>query len=126
AQRQTIDISFELVKERVLDRLAISFYRRAETYAKGKKLRREGRAPYLQMLRWLAQSEEGAVDLEREMAKNPKLRGSVSQVVEKGHLSNHLREQEDQLSDLLHFDPEARVLAVEDPKFLFFVKNLAW
>jgi hypothetical protein len=106
--------------------LAGSFYKRAETFAKGKKLRREGRAPYLQILRWLALSDEWTIDLDREMAKNSRLRGSVGQVVEKGHLRNHLNEQADTLGDLLHYDPEAHVLAVEDPKFFFFIKNMPW
>lgn len=125
-QTQSVEASFELVRERVLDRLAGSFYRRAEVFAKGKKLRREGRAPYLQMLRWLSLSEEWSIDLDREMSKHPTLRGSVSQVVEKGHLENLLRDEASQLGDLLHYDRDSRVLAVEDPKFFFFIKNLAW
>ncbi len=122
----SLGVSYELVKERVLDRLAGSFYKRAEVFAKGKKLRREGRAPYLQILRWLAMSDEWTIDLDREISKNPTLRGSVSQVVEKGHLANHLDEHANLLADLLHYDTGARVLAVEDPKFFFFIKNLAW
>ncbi|ORL79231.1 ATPase [Prescottella equi] len=124
--KHDLGVSFELVRERVFDRLTGSFYRRAEVFAKGKKLRREGRAPYLQILRWLALSEEWTIDLDREMAKHPGLRGSVGQVVEKGHLANLLNEQSALLGDLLHYDAEARVLAVEDPKFFFFIKNLAW
>jgi hypothetical protein len=123
---RNVDASFELIRERVLDRLSATFHRRAEVFAKGKKLRREGRAPYLQMLRWLSQSDEWTVDLDREMAKHPTLRGSVSQVVEKGHLRNLLDEKADLLSDLLHFDEENRVLAVEDPQFFFYIKHLAW
>lgn len=126
AVRQPLEVSFELVRERVLDRLAVSFHKRAEVFAKGKKLRREGRAPYLQILRWLAMSDEWTVDLDREMSKNAPLRGSVGQVVEKGHLENLLEEQVDLLGDLLHYDAESHVLAVEDPKFFFFIKNLAW
>lgn len=121
-----VDSSFELIRERVLDRLSASFHKRAEVFAKGKKLRREGRAPYLQILRWLAQSEEWTVDLEREMSKHPTLRGSVSQVVEKGHLRNLLDEKAELLSDLLHYDEDSRVLAVEDPQFYFYIRHLAW
>ncbi|MFH5822384.1 TIR domain-containing protein [Georgenia sp. AZ-5] len=123
---RTVDASYELVRERVLDRLSGTFYKRAEVFAKGKKLRREGRAPYLQILRWLSLSDEWTIDLDREMSKHPTLRGSVSQVVEKGHLKNLLEEQADLLGDLLHYDAGARVLAVEDPKFFFFIKNLSW
>lgn len=123
---QELAISYELIRERVLDRLSGTFYKRAEVFAKGKKLRREGRAPYLQILRWLSLSDGWTIDLDREMSKHPALRGSVSQVVEKGHLKNLLEEQSSLLGDLLHYDADARVLAVEDPKFFFFIKNLAW
>ncbi|MGW1130873.1 hypothetical protein [Streptomyces griseoluteus] len=120
-----LSTSFEMIRERVLDRLSTSFYRRAEVFAKGKKLRREGRAPYLQILKWLSESEEWTIDMDRELSKRPRLRGSVGQVVEKGHLANLLDEM-DSIRDLLHYDSEARVLAVEDPKFFFFIKNLSW
>lgn len=126
ADHQDVPASYELIRERVLDRLSATFQKRAEIFAKGKKLRREGRAPYLQILRWLSQSSEWTVDLEREMAKHPTLRGSVSQVVEKGHLQNLLQEKSDVLSDLLHYDQESRVIAVEDPQFYFYIRHLAW
>ena len=126
ARETAVDASYELIRERVLDRLSATFHKRAEVFAKGKKLRREGRAPYLQILRWLSQSEEWTVDLDREMTKHPTLRGSVSQVVEKGHLRNLLDEKADLLADLLHYDEESRVLAVEDPQFFFYIKHLAW
>lgn len=121
-----VDASYELIRERVLDRLSATFHKRAEIFAKGKKLRREGRAPYLQVLRWLAQSEEWTVDLDREMAKHSTLRASVSQVVEKGHLRNLLEEKSDVLADLLHYDEDSKVLAVEDPQFFFYIRHLAW
>ena len=126
AEGREVTGSFELIRERVLDRLSASFHKRAEVFAKGKKLRREGRAPYLQILRWLSQAEEWTIDLETEMSKHPTLRGSVSQVVEKGHLRNLLDEKSDLLSDLLHYDHESKVLAVEDPQFYFYIRHLAW
>ncbi|ROR43394.1 hypothetical protein EDD39_1547 [Kitasatospora cineracea] len=124
-ERADLAVSFELIRERALDRLSESFYRRAETFAKGKKLRREGRAPYLQILKWLSEADEWTIDLDREMSKRPALRGSVGQVVDKGHLTN-LLEEIDSIRDLLHYDSDSRVLAAEDPKFFFFIKNLAW
>ncbi len=125
-QELRVEASYELIRERVLDRLAGTFQRRAEIFAKGKKLRREGRAPYLQILRWLSQSEEWTIELDREMSRNPTLRPSVSQVVEKGHLKNLLEEKRDVLSDLLHYEEDGRVLAVEDPQFFFYIRHLSW
>ncbi|WP_349885528.1 AAA family ATPase [Microbacterium sp. WHRI 7836] len=125
-EKAVVDASFELIRERVLDRLSGTFQRRAEIFAKGKKLRREGRAPYLQILRWLSQSDEWTIELDREMSRNPTLRPSVSQVVEKGHLRNLLDEKHDVLSDLVHYEEDGRILAVEDPQFFFYIKHLSW
>jgi hypothetical protein len=42
--------------------LARQFKEAALTFARGSKLRREGRAPYLHILRWLADSDEWSLD----------------------------------------------------------------
>ncbi|MGO2140016.1 MAG: hypothetical protein ACTH30_06350 [Leucobacter sp.] len=126
SEYRSIDASFELIKERVLDRLSILFQRNVELFSRGKRLRREGRAPYLQILRWLSQSPEWTVDLNAEMSKHPTLRASVSQIVEKGHLEKHLADNADELSKLLHYDAESKILAAEDPQFYFYIHHLAW
>jgi hypothetical protein len=76
------------------------------------------------MLKWLAEAEEWSIDLEREAAQHKRLKGSVTQVVEKGFLSTLL--EDENIADVLHFDAETKVLAVEDPQFVFFIRNLAW
>ena len=123
---QIIDTSFTSIRETVIDQLATTFHKKAEIFATGKRRRKEGRAPYLQILRWLSMSEEWTIDLDREISKNPALRASVGQVVEKGHLEDHLTKNTDQLNDLVHYDPETRILAVEDPQFFFFIRHLSW
>nr|WP_240966787.1 TIR domain-containing protein [Nodosilinea sp. P-1105] len=59
------------------------------------------------------------------MAKNPELKGSVGQVIEKGHLL-HLINSIEQISLLFHFDLETRLLTIEDPKLLYFIRHLIW
>ncbi|MBO1268028.1 TIR domain-containing protein [Arthrobacter cavernae] len=121
-----IDASFTSIRETVIDQLATTFHKKAEVFATGKRRRKEGRAPYLQILRWLSMSDEWTIDLDREISKNSSLRASVGQVVDKGHLEDHLAKNSPQLSDLLHYDPETRILAVEDPQFFFFIRHLSW
>jgi len=94
-------------------------------FATGPRFSREGRAPYLHMLRWLSDSEAWTVSLDREIPKHSDLRGSVSQVVERGHLNEFLTKNPE-LGDIIHFDARTHVLGVEDPKFFFFIKNLSW
>jgi hypothetical protein len=122
---RTTGISYEVVLTRVMDRLATSFQKVAESFARGTKLRREGRAPYLHMLRWLAEGNEWSINLEREAARHPELKASVGQVVDKGYLRK-LLESDEEVGATLHFDQETKVLAVEDPQFVFFIRNLPW
>ena len=124
-ERLTTDVSYEVVLSRVMDRLAGAFLEIATSFAAGTKLRREGRAPYLHVLRWLAEANEWSIDLDREAARHPTLKGSVSQVVDKGYLQNVLAGSDD-IGAVLHFDPDTHVLAAEDPQFVFFIRNLAW
>lgn len=125
ASRLEIEVSFEVVRQRVMEDLASRFLSVATDFAKGTKLRREGRAPYLHILRWLAEANEWSIQLDREMAMHPPLRGSVGQVVEKGYLRNLIDDNE-RLTQVFNFDEDSRVLAVEDPQFVFFIRNLLW
>jgi hypothetical protein len=125
SSRDAVEVSFETVRQRVMDRLRTAFLPIATTFAHGTKLRREGRAPYLNILRWLAEANEWSIALDREMARHPELRGSVGQVVDKGFLVGLIEGDED-LGSVIHFEPKTSVLSVEDPQFVFFLRNLAW
>ena len=72
--------SYESVKNQVLASLARSFHETALAFARGTKLRREGRAPYLHLLYWLSQSKSWSINADREADRHPEQRGSVSQV----------------------------------------------
>lgn len=124
-QPTDVAVSFEVVRQRVMENLGTRFHPAARDFAKGTKLRRQGRAPYLHVLRWLAEANEWSIQLDREMAMHPTLKGSVGQVVEKGYLSDLLRDN-DRLRQLFHFDASNRVLAVEDPQFVFYIRNILW
>jgi hypothetical protein len=122
---QNITVSLPRIRESVLDDLHPRFFPLARDFATGNKLRREGRAPYLNLLRWLSQTQEGALDIKEAIATNPELKGSVGQVIEKGHLQNLINNTE-QISSLFHFDPQTRLLTIEDPKLLYFIRHLIW
>lgn len=120
-----VTTSAELLKQKVHEDLFRVFGDRARQFASGGKLRREGRAPYLFLLHWLGTEEEWALQLDEMVRKYPDHRASVGQIVDKGYLAQHL-ERNAELGDLIHFDSETHVLSVEDPKFVFFLKNLLW
>jgi hypothetical protein len=124
--RKPLEVSFELVNGRVMDQLAAEFGQLALDFARGGRLKREGRAPYLHLLRWLSEAHEWFIHIDREMDAHQSLKGSVNQVVTKGYLSALLADKSKGLNDVLHFDPATLVLSVEDPKFYYYIRNLAW
>lgn len=117
--------SYEAVKVQVMDSLARSFHDTAIAFARGTKLRREGRAPYLHLLHWLSQSKNWSINTEREADRHPDQKGSVSQVVTKGFLSDLIESSED-IKRVIHFDLISKTLVVQDPQFIFYIRNLSW
>lgn len=117
--------SYEAVKTVVLGRLARTFHETTIAFARGTKLRREGRAPYLHLLHWLSQSKNWSINADREADKHPEQRGSVSQVVSKGFLAALIESSED-IRRVLHFDSINSTLIAQDPQFVFYLRNISW
>ena len=117
--------SMEVVRERVLSDLSQSFFNKAKLFATGPRLRKEGRAPYFYLLRWLASGKEWALNVADAIKKNPQHRGSVGQIVDKGFLADHIAKNPE-LQDVIHFDVSTSELSIEDPKFFYYAKNLLW
>lgn len=117
--------SFESIKARVLSILARSFHATAVSFARGARLRTEGRAPYLHLLFWLSKSNDWAINIKREIDKNPEQRGSVTQVATKGYLQDFIASSED-IQKVLYFEEPGLVLVAQDPQFVFYIRNLSW
>jgi hypothetical protein len=117
--------SFAAVRSKVFETLARRFYDRTKDFARGTRLRREGRAPYLHLLYWLGTSEEWTLSLDRAIMEHPELRGSLIQIIEKDYLLG-LMNSVPAIGEVLHFEQSSRLLTVEDPQYIFFLRNLAW
>ena len=128
ASPKTITTSLNVAIEDVMSDLARQFREAAVTFARGSKIRREGRAPYLHILHWLSETDEWSIDLSEAIIAHPDMRGSVAQVIEKGYLEALLSDPEkrDLLSPYFHYEPSTTVLSVEDPKLVFYLKNVIW
>ncbi len=120
-----IETSLEKIRDRVLNELSRTFRARAVTFARGRRFRRAGRAPYLHLLRYLIISNDWTCNVDDVITNNSTVRGSLSQIIDKGHLETFLKENRD-LQDLFHYDAYTRVFAVEDPKLMYFLRNLLW
>ena len=120
-----IQTSLPSVREAVIRELSPRFYPVAKMFATGNKLRREGRAPYLHLLKWLSQTNDGSLDTKEILASNPDLKGSILQVIDKNYLSNLIKNN-GSINELIHFDSRSELLTSEDPKFLYFIRHLIW
>lgn len=121
-----IDFSVDVVLERVMVDLTRQFMKPAVEFAQGSKIRREGRAPYLHMLKWLSESNDWSLDIPEALRAHPEHKGSIGQVIEKQHLETLLRDKATILEPHFHYESTTRVLSVEDPKLVFFLRNLVW
>lgn len=125
-----VETSHQLVVEQVMDALDRKFLGVARQFAQGPQLRPAGRAPYLRVLRWLGRSSEWTIALNEELSLHPDEREGVEYIVKKGSLAKFLdrttASHEQDLGRVLHYDRRSTVLAIEDPQFAFFLRNLAW
>lgn len=128
AVHRKIDLPLDVVIEEVMVELSRLYQEACLAFARGTKLRREGRAPYLYILRWLADSEDWSLDLREAVKRNPQHRGSVGQVLDKGYLASLLDDpdKKELFDPHFHFEPSTATLGVEDPKIIFFLRNLVW
>jgi hypothetical protein len=89
-----ITTSLNVAIEDVMSDLSRQFKEAVVTFARGSKIRREGRAPYLHILRWLSEAEEWSIDLLEAVNVHPDMKGSVGQVIDKGYLEALLSDPE--------------------------------
>lgn len=128
ADTHVVKTSINTALEDVITNLSIQFKDTTVTFARGSKLRPEGRAPYLHILRWLSEAEDWSLDLNEAMANYPEMKPSISQVIEKGHLDALINDNEksDILKQYFYFEKSTNILSAEDPKLVFYLKNIIW
>ncbi|GAA4299608.1 TIR domain-containing protein [Compostibacter hankyongensis] len=123
--KRIIETSLEIIKQKVLDEFGRTFYSKARSFATGTRLRREGRAPYLHLLYWLSLSDDWTIQIDDISREHPEHKLSILQVADKGHLEGVIKDDES-IQEVIHFDSHSRVLSIEDPKFMFYLRNLLW
>lgn len=125
AEKRQTTISFPEVKARVFDTLSRRFKPRTQEFARGTRLRREGRAPYLHLLYWLGTSAEWTLSLDKAQVRFPDFKGSLTQIIEKNYLVELLRSIP-AMAEVVHYEARNHLLTVEDPQFVFYLRNIAW
>ncbi len=118
-----------IIKENVYGEFDRKFGKVAREFATGPRLRQDGRAPYLHILKWLSEAEEWTIDLKQVTSSelNSNVKSSVNTVIEQKYLSNFLNgEKKTHFEKCFHFDDSTNILAVEDPKFVYYLRNIKW
>jgi hypothetical protein len=121
--RVEIRTAYTAVQRRVVERQRARFGNALRNFARGTKFRPGGRAPYLHILRWLAESDSWSISVVEEMRKHPTEKVSVGVVLDQGYLAN-LVEQED-IAKLVHFSSN-KTLSVEDPMLVYYLRAINW
>lgn len=119
-----VDTPYSAVQRSVVARLRERFGDTVRSFARGAKIRPGGRAPYLHILRWLAESENWSIDIADEMRRHPSEKTSVGVVLERGYLEAQAGLPN--ISALLHFDPDTSILSVEDPMLAYYLRSIQW
>lgn len=109
-------------KMQELDRV---FKRPVQLFAVGNRNRRGGRAPYLRLLKWLAECDEGAIQMNDICLRYPHYKASINQIADRGYISQLIANHED-IGNILYYETNSKLLAVENPKFIFYLKHLNW
>lgn len=121
----TTDISYESLKETVIQELGYRFHDIVVRFVKGQRVKKGSRAPYLHVLYWLSREEERSLNLESYLINNPNHRNSVGQIITKGHLKTHY-DSYHPFYDVMHYNDETTEISIEDPKFYYYIKNILW
>lgn len=120
-----VNISFELVNGKVLEILKRRFHARTLAFVRGTKLRQEGRAPYLQLLYHLSIGETWILNINQLLIEQSNLKGSIGQAVSKGYLEKAL-EENSEYAEVLFYIKESNFLIVQDPQYVYYLKNITW
>ncbi|WP_225849304.1 TIR domain-containing protein [Streptomyces sp. HPF1205] len=119
-----VGTSYAAIQRRVVARQRERFGDVVRSFARGTKFRPGGRAPYLHILRWLAESDSWSISIQDEMRKHPTEKASVGLVSDRGYLENLANSEG--ISEILHFDPDTRILSVENPMLIFYLRAISW
>ncbi len=70
SQPTVVITSYSSVQRRVVERQRVRFGAAVRNFARGTKFRPGGRAPYLHILRWLAESDSWSISIPEAMRKH--------------------------------------------------------
>jgi hypothetical protein len=76
-------------------------------------------------LYWLGSSDKWTLSLDKAQIHHPDFKGSLTQIVEKDYLVELLHAVP-QIAEVIHYEQRSHLLTIEDPQFVFYLRNIAW
>ncbi len=122
AARSSVTTLYASVRRQVMERQKARFGDTFRSFARGNKFRPGGRAPYFHMLSWLAASPDGTIDLSEEMRRHPTERVSVKATIDNKGIDSLVGDPG--IAQVFYYNPHVKMLAVEDPHAIFYLRNL--
>ncbi len=119
-----VSTSYAAIQRNVVDRQRDNFGDAVRSFVRGPKFTPRGRAPYLHVLKWLAESDSWSITIRDEIRKHPNEKASVLQVLDRGYLADLVSQPA--ISKILHFDKNTSILAVDDPMLTFYLRAISW
>ena len=123
SQPTVVVTSYSSVQRRVVERQRVRFGAAVRNFARGTKFRPGGRAPYLHILRWLAESDSWSISMPEAMRKHITEKASVGVVFDRGYLA--ALAQQPEIAKLMHFS-DTGILSVEDPMLVYYLRAITW
>jgi hypothetical protein len=118
-----IEIDIEKLKQTIFEELASAFYESAKKIASGPNKNEASRAPYLFVLMMLSQSEDKSITLADISTKNKLVGDIINNLITTGEFKNHINENS--FNYLIYFDDASKTIFAEDPKFIYYLRNLS-
>ena len=124
-QHQEITIPYQEVINSQMQDLERRFSHIVNQFVVGNRNRRGGKATYYWLMRWLAESESGVLSMDDAILYHPSYKPSIGQITDNQYITKLIMNHPD-ISSVLFYDLVSKNLAIEDPKFLFYIKNMDW
>src|SRR5664280_2076507 len=118
-----IPTPYAAIQRKVIQRQKDRFGAAVRNFARGTKFRPSGRAPYLHILRWLANSDSWSISIPDEIRHHPTEKASVGVVLDRGYLAALV--EQPAISKLMHFS-DTGTLSVEDPMLVYYLRAITW
>jgi hypothetical protein len=118
-----IPTPYAAIQRKVIQQQKDRFGAAVHNFARGTRFRPSGRAPYLHILRWLADSDSWSISIPDEIRHHPTEKASVGVVLDRGYLAALV--EQPAISKLMHFS-DTGTLSVEDPMLVYYLRAITW